>query len=146
MKSFEFIEMFKQKNHLGSDYMAAKALGVTRQSISHYKNGRPLDDDLALPLAESLGIEPSEILYVIRAEKARDSNAKNKWLELAKSTSIAGAIALSLNVVPMLVNPSVSTVSAATLNNNNIHYTNIWTGKNLSRTRPENQFSNMYTL
>jgi predicted transcriptional regulator len=41
MKSYEFVEMFKEKNHLPSDYKAAQVLQISRSAMSNYKNGRP---------------------------------------------------------------------------------------------------------
>jgi len=102
MKSYEFIEMFKEKNELPSDYSAAKSLGVSRAAMSNYKNGRPLDEDLALELAESLSINVSDILYIIRSEKAKDDKHKKAWLKLAKMSKEAGKATpnlLILNVI-----------------------------------------------
>jgi len=90
MRSYDFIEMFKKHNDLASDYKAAKELGITRQSISLYKNGRPIDEDLALPIAESLGIEPSEILIVIAGERSKSPKARKAWAKLAKLTKQSG--------------------------------------------------------
>lgn len=105
MRSYEFIEMYKEKNNLGSDYRVSKELGVTRQSISLYKNGRPIDEDLALPIAESLGIEPSKILYIIAGEKSRKPEAKKAWDKLSRQ---AGMISLkALLVLPLLALASI---------------------------------------
>lgn len=94
MKSYQFIEMFKEKNHLPSDYVAAKELSISRAAMSNYKNGRPLDDDLALKLAESLNIEVSEILYIIKAEKAKDEMTRKAWLKLSKLAKQSGNLSI----------------------------------------------------
>lgn len=102
MKSYDFVQMYKEKNNLPSDYQAAKALNITRGAMSNYKHGRPLDDDLALPIAQSLGIEPSEILYVIRAEKAKDIEHKKAWSRLAKMTKQAAYATTNL-LIPLSI-------------------------------------------
>lgn len=90
MKSYDFIEMYKEKNNLPSDYKASQKLGISRQAISNYKNGRPLDEDLALPIAESLEIEPSEILYIINSEKGKTVEIRKAWKMLSKLSSQKG--------------------------------------------------------
>ncbi len=99
MRSYNFIEMYKEKNNLPSDYRASKELGVTRASISLYKNGRPLDEDLALKIAESIDIDVSEILYIIRAEKAKDEMTRKAWLKLSKLSKQSGRATANLLIL-----------------------------------------------
>jgi len=96
MRSYDFIKMYKEKNNLPSDYKTAQMLGITRQSISLYKHGRPIDEDLALPIAESLGINPSEILIVLAEEKSKSAEAKKAWKMLSKLSKEAGSISTKL--------------------------------------------------
>jgi len=106
MKSYDYIVMFKKNNDLGSDYQASKALGVSRQAISNYKNGRPLDEDLALPIAEDLGIEPSEILYVINSEKGKTIEIRRKWSKLSKMKKQIGSTSANLLINMALFMPA----------------------------------------
>jgi len=96
MRSYDFIKMYKEKNNLPSDYKTAQMLGITRQSISLYKHGRPIDEDLALPIAESLGINPSEILIVLAEEKSKSPEAKKAWKMLSKLSKEEGSISTKL--------------------------------------------------
>jgi len=72
----------------GSDYAGAKLLGISRQAMSKYRNGRmTIDGDAALRFGELLGVDPVEILLHIKATKARDGAARRAWIELAKKHS-----------------------------------------------------------
>lgn len=96
MKSYSYVEMYKEKKGLGSDYKASIELGISRAAMSNYKNGRPLDEDLALQIAEVLGIEPAEILYTIAAEKSRRPEARRKWAMLSKLSKESGRATANL--------------------------------------------------
>lgn len=124
MNSYEYVQRVKQAKGLETDYAVAKLMGWSPQKIYQYRDGQGMDNSAALQVAELLDVPVMAVIADMEAQRAKDEVTKNKWLQLAKSTGVAGMIALSLNVVPMLVSPSVSTVSAGELNGNNIHYTN----------------------
>ncbi|MDO8827476.1 hypothetical protein [Methylophaga sp.] len=134
MNSYEYIQEIKRRNGLDTDYAVAIKLGWKPNKIYQYRDGQGMDNAAALQVAEVLDVPVLAVIADMEAQRAKDDVTRNKWIQLAKSTGVAGMLALSLNVVPMLVNPAVSTVSAGELNGNNIHYTNLWIGKKLSRT------------
>lgn len=117
MNSYEYIEEVKRHAGLDTDYKVAKMLGWRQTKISNYRNGQGFDNESARQVAEILNVPVFAVIADMEAQRAKDDVTKNKWLQLAKSKGVAGMLALSLNVVPMLVNPAVSTVSAATLSN-----------------------------
>lgn len=103
MKSYDYVEMYKVKNNLSSDYMVAGNLQVTRQAMSNYKNGRPLDEVLAMRIADNLGISQGEIFAVIAAERCRTPVARKALLKLAKLSKEAGWAATKLLItIPFL--------------------------------------------
>lgn len=117
MNSYEYVQKVKQVKGLPTDYAVAKMMGWAPNKIYQYREGQGMDNDAALQVAEVLDVPVIGIIADMQAQRAKDEVTKNKWLQLAKSTGVAGMLALSLNVVPMLVNPAVSTVSASTLGN-----------------------------
>ena len=96
MRSYDFVEMYKENKHLPSDYRAAKELGVSRAMISLFKGGRPLNEEIALKIADELGIEPSEILVVVAAEKSKSEEAKKAFMSLSKLQKQAGRATANL--------------------------------------------------
>ena len=96
MRSYDYLEMFKEKNNLRSDYMVAGALHISRQAMSNYKNGRPLDEELAMRVADNIGVSQSEIFAVIAAERCRTPAAKKALFKLAQMSKQTGAVATNL--------------------------------------------------
>jgi len=103
MSSYNWIEKFKEINKLTSDYQAAKKLGISLQAISNYKHKKPMKDEIAIEIAESLNIEASEILVSIQAEKSKNPEVKKAWERLSKMTKQSGkATTKLLIIIPFL--------------------------------------------
>lgn len=125
MNSYEYIQEIKRRNGLETDYAVAIKLGWKPNKIYQYRDGQGMDNAAALQVAEVLDVPVIAVIADMEAQRAKDEVTKNKWIQLAKSTGVAGMVALSLNVAPMMLNQGISTVSAGELSGNNIHYTNI---------------------
>lgn len=66
------------------DADVARALGVTRQCISKYRNFTcALDDPVAIRAAEILGIHPGIVLLDMHVERSKDQTVKTAWFSIA---------------------------------------------------------------
>ncbi len=80
-----YIEEIKRTQGITSDYAVAKLLGIERNRMTHYKNGRSsFDSDLALKVAELSGHSAAEIILNLKASKTKDPRARRQWSELAR--------------------------------------------------------------
>ena len=75
----------KSVTDTGSDYAAAKLLGVTRQAFSRYVNGgNTMSDEVGLNAAEILQIEADYVLACLSAERAQGTPTARLWAHLAQ--------------------------------------------------------------
>lgn len=95
MKTTDYLELLKEK--LGwSDYRIAKEIGITRASVSAYRNqGTEFSDESAIKVAKLLDISELKILADMHAARAKDPTVKKSWQKIA---STAAGIILFLNV------------------------------------------------
>jgi transcriptional regulator with XRE-family HTH domain len=102
----EYLDAYKAKLGLPSDYALAKSLGVTRAAASKWKLGHAVPDELACArIADALGIEPIEVIAAAQFERAKDEHSRAVWESIwgkaagaIVKASIVGAVCLS--VVP----------------------------------------------
>lgn len=84
MKAAEWIDRVKAVKGIGSDYGAAKALGLSRQTVSNYRSKTPtLDEDTAARIADALGVNLSGILIDQLAERCKSEKARSELREEA---------------------------------------------------------------
>lgn len=120
MKSvIEYLNDLKDKT--GSDYMSAKQLGITKESVSGIRRRGKMSDDTAVKMADLLGIERDEVL--IAAAIARSSGeVKSAWEKIGKISGISASLAIvatvSFSVVSMGYEDFLITGQSA----DNIHY------------------------
>lgn len=96
MKASEWIDRVKKTTGIDSDYGAAKALGVSRTTISTYRS-RPstLDEDVAIKVANVLGEKPEAILLDQFAERVKTPDLRSALLAHAKALCILCSIAVA---------------------------------------------------
>lgn len=73
MKAIQWVERVKAARGLESDYAAAKAIGISRFTVSGYRK-RPdatLDEEVAYKVAQSLGVDPAGIIVDQVAERSK---------------------------------------------------------------------------
>lgn len=94
--TLEFIADVKSKYSIESDYAAAKLLGVSKMTMSHYRNGKGLlGDDSAIRVAELLGLDTGYVLACIASERARKPEVKAAWKHTAEMLyGLAAALAV----------------------------------------------------
>lgn len=101
MDTKRYLEKIRAANGGCSDYKLAQIIGVRQQTVSNYMTGnRTLDDDVAVAVAELLGISPLQVIADCSAERAaRANNVKlqNLWQQVARlATQAACVVALVL--------------------------------------------------
>lgn len=73
MKAGNWIDKVKEVKHLPSDYAAAKMIGISRFTVSGYRN-RPdatLDEEIAFKVAQVLNVDPAAIIVDQVAERSK---------------------------------------------------------------------------
>lgn len=105
--TLEYVDAVKIRLDLPSDYAIAKALGVSRQAVSQYRQGKASFDDLtAVRVAEILGLNPMEVIAAANRERAKSEDARRVWSglfdrfaanfeALCKHTRIGGTLVLA---------------------------------------------------
>jgi predicted transcriptional regulator len=67
-----------------TDYRLGKVLQVSHSSITNYlKRGRTMDDDVALKVADLLGIDPAYVLACVHAERSTSVESAKVWERIA---------------------------------------------------------------
>jgi transcriptional regulator with XRE-family HTH domain len=112
MKSTEmYLDEVKERLGLPSDYALAKALQCTRASISGYRSGRTLPDDLVCArIAAALNVEPMEVIAATNYQRSKTDEARTLWESIWGKA--AGAIALNLIVCAVGLSVAPSTKAA----------------------------------
>lgn len=130
MKTVEYIELLKSQKGLSSDYAAAKFLGVTRAAMSSYKRGKSyFSDQVAVRLADELGIPEGIVLADIHAEREHDPKLAKVWEQIARQLKSVAACCFLIVVSGLPVDNAQAAsqiVQNAPLNSTGqfIHYTN----------------------
>ena len=77
MKAENWIDQVKAAKGLSSDYAAAKALGISRATISKYRSTTPtLDEENAIKIAHALGMNPAGIIVDQVAERSKSAEVR----------------------------------------------------------------------
>jgi transcriptional regulator with XRE-family HTH domain len=88
MKTIEYLDAAKVRLGITSDYALAKKLGISQPAISNYRSGRSrIDDDVALTIAEILGLNPLQVIAAANAERAKTPEARARWSGLMEKFS-----------------------------------------------------------
>ncbi len=103
---------------LRSDYALAKHLGISPQRVSRYRRGLDtLGPELAMKVADELGIDRGYVLACMAAERAQGDAERRAWRRLAeRAAGVAAGVLVAFLVAPELVElPALSTVAASPL-------------------------------
>ncbi|HEX5129602.1 MAG TPA: helix-turn-helix domain-containing protein [Usitatibacter sp.] len=97
----ELLEAVKRRHGIASDYALAKILGVSRQTISAYRSGTTLGDQIAMKVADELGVDRAAVLAAMAAERTRDAAVRSAWAAAVKKLGgVAAAVAMMLGGGP----------------------------------------------
>lgn len=94
----QLLDRIKEKYGLKSDYALAKAIGMSRERISRYRNSSgELGDDAALKVAELLDLDPGYVLACMSHQRTKSDAARHAWERLAdlvKRHGVAAGMAI----------------------------------------------------
>lgn len=90
MNTLEYLAAVKAARGITSDYALAKLLGVKQTTISSYRAGRSrMDDDVALAIAEILGVHPLQVIATANAERAKTPEQRARWSGVMEKFSVS---------------------------------------------------------
>jgi predicted transcriptional regulator len=88
MNTMELLDAVKARRGITSDYALAKVLGITQAAMSSYRTGNSkFNDDVALTVAEILGMHPLAVIAVANAERAKSDKQKARWATVMEKFS-----------------------------------------------------------
>lgn len=110
-KSNEYLQEALDRLGEMSDRKKAEVLKLSPQAISGYKSGeRVMDDFACIMVANTLGIDPLEVIAAANMDREKNQARKDFWSDFRKKI---GALAIAgLVVLTMLANPSQNTEKA----------------------------------
>lgn len=113
--TLDFLDAVKARHALPSDYKLAQFMGISKQVISGYRNGKSLmDDQTALKVAELLDLSPGIVLSAVHAERAKSESEKAAWNSIfEKLGGLAASVLLVSCLLPSPADASVSGPSAS---------------------------------
>lgn len=96
MNTLEYLDAAKAKLNLTSDYGLAKALGVTKETVSQLRRRRMhMSEGIALKVAAILEIDPVEVFISCSAERAQLPEAEAVWKGLLEKISHSFEVLIS---------------------------------------------------
>lgn len=85
MFSYELIEAYMKAKNYSQAKQAAMDLGFSDAYVSNLKTGKKkLAEESAIYIAERCGMDVSEVLIKLQAEKAKSESEKAAWLTMLK--------------------------------------------------------------
>jgi transcriptional regulator with XRE-family HTH domain len=80
LNTIEYLQAVKTRLGITSDYALAVKLGITRSAVSKLQQGGvSFGDDVALSVAEILGIHPLQVIAAANAERAKTPEQRARW-------------------------------------------------------------------
>lgn len=78
MRAEQWIDRVRKDKGLPSDYAAAKVIGISRFTVSGYRNrpGATLDEDVSFRIANLLGLDPAGVIIDQAAERSKDQSIR----------------------------------------------------------------------
>ncbi|GAB6140872.1 hypothetical protein JCM14076_16010 [Methylosoma difficile] len=102
----EYLDELKEKT--GSDYAAAKALGITKQSVSVIRKGGNIKDETAIKIAEQLGINEGEVLIAAAIARSK-GEVRRAWENISLRSGMSFVFLFLYQPVLGLFNGFLST-------------------------------------
>lgn len=85
----QLLERYKQFHEIESDYAAAKRLGVTRATVSKWRNGGTMDAATIAQIAHDLRIDFDAALAEVSLERPVSERDRAIWERLRARVSVA---------------------------------------------------------
>ena len=78
-----YLDLIKKKYDIKSDYALARFLGISKQRITTYRQGRSsFSTEFCIIVAKFLAVEPLEIIAAMNAVREKNSLSKTFWKEM----------------------------------------------------------------
>ncbi len=88
MKPSEYLDAVRAKLALPSDYALQKPLSLSKQQLSRYrKDADFFSDDVAIRVAETLGVEVSKVLLDAHIERSKTPEVRAAWVAVMEKLS-----------------------------------------------------------
>lgn len=92
MNTIELLTRLKAAHNGASDYRMAKILGVSHQTVYHWKAGRSLmSNEVGIRAAELLGLDPAKVVIDLEIERNEGNSTSPFWKELKDRIEMAAA-------------------------------------------------------
>lgn len=111
MKIEKLLDATKAALSIETDGELARNLGVSKQAISDYYNGKRAPDDFAcLKIAQALGKPLDSVIATVKAASEKDETRRAVWEDYMKRLGgIAASVLVTLCVtVTLIVTPTLS--------------------------------------
>lgn len=109
MGTCDLLDAVKARFGLPSDYAVAQKIGVTRSMMSRYRQRKDfLGDDMAVQVAELIGVDPAEALAMVHAERSKSPAVRRAFERLAKLAHGAAALFFLAIFSAAALSPGVS--------------------------------------
>jgi plasmid maintenance system antidote protein VapI len=90
LNTLEYLNAVKAKLGIESDYALAQHLGITRSAVSVFTRGKGIfGDDVALAVAEILGVHPFTVIAQANAERAKTPEQRARWSGVMEKFSVS---------------------------------------------------------
>ena len=103
MKTIDYLELIKNNNRVKgqpcSDYRAAQLLQIDRSAIVRYKQGRQMDDEVAIRAADLLSLDPAAVLLDMQINRAKTPDIKSTWEKIRKALNNTTAALLTAAIL-----------------------------------------------
>lgn len=77
-----YLDLIKTKYDIKSDYALARFLGISKQRITTYRQGRSsFNTEFSIIVAKFLAVDPLEIIAAMNAVREKNSLSKSFWRE-----------------------------------------------------------------
>ena len=109
MKCSNYMDALRARYNLKSDYALAAMLNQPRNYLSRWRAGKiAWDDATALHVATLLEIDPAIVIAAAHAERARDQQEKNVWLDMVRRLGggLVGLMLWAIIALPLLAPPN----------------------------------------
>lgn len=115
MKTYEYLDLVREKLHLPSDYALQKPLGISKTQLSNYRNGRDsLSDSMCLRIAEICGIDAAQVMLDAHLERSKTPEIRAAWEAMMRAYSQASAkFSESFKALMLCATPCVSPMRSA---------------------------------
>lgn len=81
----QVLDRAKTVQKVPSDYKLSLTIGIGESSLSAYRHGRGLPDEVnCKKLAEAIGEDPALLTVEMQAQRAKTAEAKQIWIDIAK--------------------------------------------------------------